>query len=605
VRSPTARPFRRAREAARSLRADPTAALAERWLAALVAAATLVQASAFARVLPGDQPPPMKDSVIFEVYGWHLLRGRRLYTDLWEVKPPTSFQTTALLAALSGGDPLAYHYLVVAATGAAAVGCAAMVGVLVVEVTGDELAGLVGGLAAMVHPVVFMRAAYGFKSKYFFLLAGLLAVWLVLRERPLAAGVAASAAVGYWQLGVGFPLVVLALGFQRGGRRGAARVTAGGLAFAALTLGPVALRGGFTAMLAEAVVAPVAVGGSFGLRVQVRWLLDLLGPAKWFVALGGAGVLASTVPPSGRRDWWLAAVWAWFGAHVFFVNVDFYADLVPIVVLSGLGVGVLVAWLPRAASVPLRGVVVAALLVSAGTLGGVVAEPHPVVEESPPVADPADVSPPHYPAEKRALLFAGAEPSTCHVFVGKRHRAWFDATPAERWDETCGHLPPAYEWVRSAVPGPLRGIPPENAGAPVETPTPTPTPRWTPTPSPAPPAVVVDGLDYRRADGGYAVEVPLVNREERPRSVTVAVVLETADGEGEASRAVTVSGGERRTVVLRFDLDGPLESLSVDLESESADGGNGSTPTARAPAGPAPATTGAEPLPPAPADGPA
>lgn len=466
------------------------------WLAALVAAAVAVQGTALARVLPGSQPPPLGDSIIFEYYGWRLLRGDQLYVDLWEVKPPTSFQTTAALALLSGGDPIVYHLLTVAATCAVVVGSVALVGVLVERVTGDRRAAVVGGLAVFAHPVVFMRATYGFKSKYLVVLAGLLSVYLLLRDRHLAGGAAAAAATGYWQFGIGFPAVALALGAQRGGRGGVARVVVGGAGFSALTLGPVVVRGNLVPMLSQTVLAPLLVGGAWPLGRRLVWLVTLLGlPGLAALLLGAGGVALVLTSTDRQRCWWIAAVWGWFLAHLTLVNVDYYGDLVPLMMLNGIPVGVLVArlveWSPRGAEArPHRGtshgvgrwveqltaggrssgdvlpaspatLVVTALAVvlvaNVATLGAALGgEPHPVKNRTA-VADPADVSTPYITPEQRALLVEDLPPASCHVFRGTRQRDWVRVTGGSLDATTCDRVPPGYGWVadfgRATPPG--------------------------------------------------------------------------------------------------------------------------------------------------------
>lgn len=562
------------RLASRLVPGDPEAVLRERWLAVLVVVGSLVQASALARVLPGEQPPAMKDSIIFELYGWNLLAGRRMYTEMWELKPPLNYQTTAVLALLSGGDPLVYHYLNVLATAAAAVGCAVVVGLLVVEVTEDRLAGLVGGLAVFAHSVVFMRAAYGFKSKYFVALAGLLSVYLLLRDRQVLGGVAAAAAAGYWQLGIVFPLVGLGLAYQRGGQDGVKRLAAGGLAMTALTLAPVVLRGGLVAMLAQVIVAPMVVGSEMALARRFKWFLTLLGEAVPAVALGLVGFASVAVGPDRREHWWAPVVWAWFAGHLVFLNVDYFGDLIVFVVVSAVGVGVLLGRLPRRPAVSLQALVALFVLVNAVTLGGYLGmDSHPVQSESPAVAPAEKVNAPYIGKEWRSMLFNDVEPTTCHVFVSSRHRAWLNLTGADNRADICGHLPPGYEWVRTAVPAPLRGPTPgsETAGPGSEAGTPTPMPTSSPivetrTPTPRPDAIVLSGLDWHRENGTLVVSVPVRNRYDTTNTSRVEVVVSVEGETRSAVRTVTLDGGERRELTFRFDVPQGRPDVGVTAE---------------------------------------
>ena len=589
------------------------------WLLALAAVATLVQALALARTLPGEQPPPLGDSIIFEYYGWYLARGARLYVDMWEVKPPLSYQTTAVLSLLSGGDQLLYHALSVALTNAAVVASVVLVGVLAAEVGGDARAGFVAGLAVYASPVAFVRATYGFKSKYFVVLAGLLAVLLLLRDRPLSGGVAAAAAVGYWQLAVVFPLVAVGLAVQRGGRRALARVAAGGAAMAALTLGPVVARGGLVPMLSQTVLAPLLVGGSKPLARRLSWLVELFQFGTVVALLGGAGV-ALAVASDRRRNWWLAVVWCWFAGHLVFVNFDYYADLLPLLFVNGVAVGALVGrlpdrlpvagalpfgggrtlpfgsgattwprsvtggsgpsvpgdpgtlrrapgrWLPLHPAVPVAGLVAALLVVNVATLGAVAGTGAHPVKEPGGVADPENVTAPYVLDEKRALLFEGLEPGTCHVFTGRRQRAWMNLTNGSRRDVVCDRLPPGYGWLAALGPATTVSRDPggtsPGATATREPGTATPYPTLSPRP-----LVVVEDMRYgQRDDGTFVVTLPLRNEVGRRLAATVVVRVVAGGESHERRRTVTLAGDGARTVEVRFDLgDRQFSGLQVDV----------------------------------------
>lgn len=586
------------------------------WLVALVAVALGVQGSALARVLPGEGPPPLGDSIIFEYYGWRMARGAELYVDLWEVKPPTSFQTTALLAPLAGGDPHLYHSLVVAATGAALLGSVVLVGLLAVEVTGRRWAGFLAGVATFAHPVVFVRATYGFKAKYFVVLAGLLAVYLLVRDRPFAGGVAAALATGYWQLAIVFPLVVLGMGLQRGGRRGLARVVGGGAAGSALTLAPVVLAGNLVPMLSQAVLAPALVGGRWGAVRRLNWLGNLLGvPGTVALLLGAAGVALALASAGRRRHWWLPAVWAFFLAHVTLLNVDYYGDLIVMVLVNGLAVGVLAGELLDRRGAPLDGgleapaltgptaplaarmpgwsgagggraaalgrawrgvrspagasvvvaVVLALVAVNAATLGAVAGtDAHPLKERAN-VSDPADVSPPYLLDEKRALLFEDLPPATCHVFPGNRQRAWMNLTNGSPRAGVCDRLPPGYEWLTALGPATPAG---GEAAPPDDDPERRATPTKYPTLTQRPLVVVDPATEYRTTGNGtFVVDVPLSNEVGRALAVRVRVEGSAGGTSFDRNRTLTLAGGERRVVTFRVEDAGPLESIQLDVDA--------------------------------------
>lgn len=186
----------------------------EHWAVWLAIAGLAIQLVTLWRVLQPIGPgayPPLKDSLIFEYIGWYLTEGGRLYVDVWEVKPPLSFELLAVLAWLADGNVPLYHTLALAVTNAGVVGAGLGIGLVAYELTADEFASLASGLAWYALPAVTWRAAYGYKPKYLVVAAGLLAVYLALRDRPLAAGVAGAASVGFWQLALVFPLLSVVL----------------------------------------------------------------------------------------------------------------------------------------------------------------------------------------------------------------------------------------------------------------------------------------------------------------------------------------------------------------------------------------------------------
>jgi hypothetical protein len=140
-----------------------------------------------------------------------------------------SFETTAVLAWVSGGDVRLFHLLCVAATSLAAVGVVVLVGAHVLDRTDDAVAAVTAGLAMDFVVAYHLRAGYGFKTKYFVALAALAAFWFLAHDRPFLGGLAAAAAIGFWQLGVVIPVLAIAVVFQRGTRRDVARIAAGGV----------------------------------------------------------------------------------------------------------------------------------------------------------------------------------------------------------------------------------------------------------------------------------------------------------------------------------------------------------------------------------------
>ena len=158
------------------------AALAGRWRVLVVALAAVAQAVGAWRVLSRPAYPRLRDSKIFEYVGWQVAHGTTLYVETFEVKPPLSFETTAVLSVLAGDDQLLYHHLNVALTCVAAVVAVALVAEFVHALTGEPAAAVAAACSLYVLPQFALRSGFGFKAKYFVLATSLLALWLARDE---------------------------------------------------------------------------------------------------------------------------------------------------------------------------------------------------------------------------------------------------------------------------------------------------------------------------------------------------------------------------------------------------------------------------------------
>jgi hypothetical protein len=317
----------------------------QHWLAVLLLSSIAIQVVQAWRLIAGyDRLPMTPDAGIFQHIGWYLTEGGRLYVDAWEPKLPLSFETTAILATLSGGDMRLFHLMNVGLMVAVTVGIVALVGLLAFELTGDGYASILAGFSMYLLAGFAVRPAYGYKAKYLLLFTGLLAVYLFLHDHPLASGAAAAASVGYWQLGAIFPLLVVGLAVGRRERDVLAAVVIGGVAFTAAMLVPVvALWNSGSEMVAQALVIPMLVDNEASLGEKV--LAGVL-HFKWaspFVLVGAYGAWRGSLADRNHRNWWAIAGAAQFAMFVFFLDFDTggYTDLIPGLAFVELGIGLL------------------------------------------------------------------------------------------------------------------------------------------------------------------------------------------------------------------------------------------------------------------------
>lgn len=284
------------------------------------------------------------DHVIFEYIGWFVTHGGgRLYVDIWEIKPPLSFELTAALALVFGGDVYQYHLANVALTTVVLILTPVVLARLVIELTDDVEAGVLAGVALYAMPRYHWRAPMGFKAKYYVLLAGFGALYLYYRDHPFASGVAGAAAVGLWQLGAVFPLLTGALTLQRNDRRFRTRWVGGVVLGGVAVLAPVVLvwRAG-PAMVAEVVLAPLIATESATAVERLRYAVQLLDGALPVFLFGAFGCVLTLVGPRRDEQWWLPAGLAVFAVQVVLLDLDRYPDLFPIFAFAAVGLGVLV-----------------------------------------------------------------------------------------------------------------------------------------------------------------------------------------------------------------------------------------------------------------------
>ena len=408
-------------------------------------ATLLTQLYFVATITLGSRRPPMQpDAGIFEHAGWYLTHGARLYVDIWEPKLPLSYETTAMLSLLAGGDMYWLHLLSVLLMMGMAVGVVLLVTLLARDVTGDPVAAAVAGLSMLLLAGFALRPAYGFKAKYPLLFCGLLSIYLYQHGRPALSGVAAAASVGYWQGGVIFPVLVVGMAIRGRDRRSLVHVVAGGLGTTAVMLLPVVLLWHSTSeMLVQTVLVPLSLDESTPVLHRVFYGALRFKWATPLVLLGAAGLytvardVAVDHGASIRRDhWWLPVAAGWFAFLVFFVDFEpgSYTDLIPGLAFVALGLGMLVARydvpdLRRGVTVAVLAVVVVnvAALGSLGLLFPAVDAPDAAQMSALETNDRADAHPEVGPVpDVRYIYWQQVEPETCHYRLSLMELQWLD-----------------------------------------------------------------------------------------------------------------------------------------------------------------------------------
>jgi hypothetical protein len=426
--------------------------------------ATILQGYAAARIyggLPAGSWPMLRDSAQMEYVGWYVAEGNRLYVDVWQVKPPLSFELMGVFALVTGGNVTLYHTLNLLATSGALVGGTVIAAAIVLEMTGDELGAVVGGLGVFALPTYYWRTLIGFKPKYFVVFFGLLLIWFVLRGRPLRAGIAGGIAVGFWQLAVVFPVVGLAAILNRGDRSGARRFVAGVAGVGAVVLLPVVWWGAVPAMVAEAVLTPLlgTEGATVGdrLRLGLRLLsgggVPGVGETIPVALLGLAGYAGSLAGDRGDREWILVAVVGWFTLVLLLFDLDFYPDLFAWFAMVSIGAGLAVGRGSGDARRALAGAVLVVAVFSVLTLGGLgTGQPGVPQTGAYDVSTDLTLTQPLNDTERQYVFWNRVDTGSCRSFAGGTQAALIETanlgSPGQPyWEVPCGRFSPVWDAV--------------------------------------------------------------------------------------------------------------------------------------------------------------
>ena len=422
--------------------------LDRRWPLVLGGLALLVQGLSVRRALATTPPTTNIDAAFFQHAGWYVTQGSIPYADIWDIKPPLAIETTAVLAALVGGDPLSLHLSSVALVAGAAVGCSLLVGLLAHRLTGDGLAALLAGCTLLAMPAFYRLSANGFRPKYLTLLFGLGALVLALERRPLLAGTAAAASAGYWQYGAIFAILTLGIAVEHRDRRALARTALGMALVTAVAVVPIALSDALASMLVEVVYVPLTTQGAQPITERLGKLVLYLAYALVPLAVGLSGLAAGR--GEFRRHWWVYAGAAW-GAFQILFDLDSAPDLYLLVTFLAFGVALAVARAQPVHRRWLAAAFAAIVLVNAIWVGGFVANPVGnaasadggaagtlrAVSESVDVSRPGE-PPRHGISPVRDLYWERRVPESCHYRLSETERDWLAKTDRSHHESRCG-----------------------------------------------------------------------------------------------------------------------------------------------------------------------
>ncbi|WP_136715152.1 DolP-mannose mannosyltransferase [Halorientalis salina] len=427
------------------------------WFQVLLVGATVVLTLATVFQFSRNPFYVNKDSALFQHAGWYIGQGADLYVDIWDLKPPLIYFVTTLLAFLSFGDMAVLHVMSVIVAVATMIGGITLVGVITHRLTEDGFASVVAGMSMLVVPSTFMFPYAGIRPKYFAFLCGAAALLLAIDDRPLYSGAAAALSAGFWQLGGILAFLVVAMGYDRGGRRGMGRTIAGGLVVTVLTVLPFVLTGRAIPLFVEVVLGPIYGVISYTIPGRLLKAVIELGYGIVLVPIGVYGWAHATVEDYSKY-WWLALGG---GLYLFQVFLEFQGaiEIILLLMFLAIGVGVLVS----EAATPSRQAVLACLIVLlvVSTLywnQGPVTPVRDAVEDEYEKWDIAnyDSLPPDpegWPS-MQTIYWEKLKPEYCHYRLGHKQKFLEQETGGTLLKETCGQWPyddPPLEWATGGL----------------------------------------------------------------------------------------------------------------------------------------------------------
>lgn len=434
------------------------------WLALLGPIIGLLYGGGFVVYLLTRWPTIMVDAAFFQHLGWYVLQGGIPYIDAWDVNPPVPFAITAVLALLAGGDMLILHGLSVVLTTLTAAVSVVLVAWVAFLITGEDTAAVAAGLTMLIVPEFIVLPFAGVLAQVYALLFGLLALVLVLHDRPMLAGFLAALSAGSWQLGGVFALLVVGIIVQQRGWTGARSAMAGGGIVLGCFVLVFAAADALVAMVVQTVLAPLVAGEPASLVHRVVEILLAFGYGSLVLPVAVYGWLhAAVVEPRDR--WWVPAGATLLVLQVLFLDMDGSTDMFLWLAFVALGVAITVdnaitlkagwqdhqsrreSWTVgrRIAAITAVGMLVS-LIVASGlawnygtpppkaTLETVEQEAEPA---APPQVTPADGDVP----TMRTIYWEQREPEACHYRLSWNEARWISQTDDHLDERLCGGWP--------------------------------------------------------------------------------------------------------------------------------------------------------------------
>lgn len=281
------------------------------------------------------------DSALFYYSGrqW-VLEGRVPYLHLWDIKPPLTHETMAVVALMTAGEPTLMYTVGIALNAAFLLAGISAAMIAVKELSGSKVAAFTSGFVMLALPQLFKWVTTGFRPKYAVVFFFGLAFLAGIQENWYVAAGSSALAAGFWQPGILLVIIVLGtIGWYdyKGKIAPKTAVMSSGvvLGIGTVVVLPFIIEGAVPQMVVQTMVAPIVTGDGGG---TMKALIDQI-PAS-LLAITTIGVLSGGILLEHRARWWPGLLYLVFMIVALQGDFDGSPDLIPLSFIIAIGIGV-------------------------------------------------------------------------------------------------------------------------------------------------------------------------------------------------------------------------------------------------------------------------
>lgn len=246
-------------------------------------------------LLNSGRPVITQDAAFYQNAGWQVLNGGIPYLTMWDPKTPLNFLLNSITALVSGGNMLLLLYINVLLGLLVTTVTCWLLGLIMYRVSDDKWCATATAIAPLLISSYHEVFSFGYRPKYMFLMFGLLAILLALRERYILGMFTAALSTGFWQFGVAMMMAVCIICIDNLRLKQAIKpICIGSVAGTFFVVFPQMLFGSFdviNAMFIQTVFSPLMTTNDISVIQKVGLVLFRLRASNIIFILGFSGFL--------------------------------------------------------------------------------------------------------------------------------------------------------------------------------------------------------------------------------------------------------------------------------------------------------------------------